>query len=781
MEKLEKVNILVVDDKPENIIALEALLEECNVNVITALSGNEALEILLNHNFALILMDVQMPVMDGFETAELIRGMEKTREIPLIFITAINKDQKHIFQGYESGAVDYLFKPIDPFILQGKVRIFTDLYQQKQLIKQLASTANFANKAKSEFLANMSHEIKTPLNGIIGMCEMLLRSGMSQEQTEYASIIESSADTLLYLLNDILDYSKIEAGKLIFEEIDFSIQEMIGEASKLMAVKAHEKHLAFHVILKKDIVSHLLGDAFRIRQILLNLLSNAIKFTETGYICLKVEKTDENDSHITVLFSVSDTGIGIPDKQIKDIYMPFVQANTTITRKYGGTGLGLSICKQLIKMMNGEFIITSEEGEGSTFSFEIPFKKVENSPLIHIQKNNILNNIKVLLISNSDCHKESLEEPMHAWNMNIVGPYRIDELSTAKIDWNSLDVAIIEQENFSKVTHILKNKGYNIPLLICAPIGLSNMNDHYQEQNLNIYKLNSPATSSTIYSAISILIGAKNNLEKINEPNMKIKNSLKDIRILVAEDNTINQRVIESLLKQTNCTFDIVDNGLDVLKILLEKEYDIILMDIHMPKMSGIQATKAIRNSKHNTYNNIPIIALTATDAYGDFQKFINYGMSDCVTKPFRASILISTIQDLINKRKQSITDNITYTNKNLKVFNKKDFMERIGNDNDIAISLFSIFETTFEEYLNNLKYAFNEKNITKIKNVTHMIKGATGNIGAERLSQIAENLQKSVDNKGEHIIQNMIKHLFIEYKAFLDNEDVKSILIQNK
>lgn len=416
---------MIVDDKVENLIALEKLLEDLEVECVRAYSGNEGLMLSLKHDYALAIVDVQMPGMDGFEMVSIMHESRKTSYIPVIFVSAIYRKTDHAVRGIESGAIDFISKPINDDILRGKVKVFVELYHQKKeredLIKQLELTserlevekakAENATRAKTMFLASMSHEIRTPLNGIVGMIDILKQTQSLDKLAEYLEIIEISADNLLNIINDILDFSKIESDQLELEEIAFNIRDEINSVVKLLGLKASGKGLEFTATVDENVPQYLLGDPVRLKQILINLANNAIKFTEHGFVKIKVDVLQAPDDNSVMLrCSVTDSGIGISDDGKARLFKEFSQSDKSTTRKFGGTGLGLAISKKLTDLMQGQIDVNSKPGEGSEFWFTLKLGKVVKPPDAseNIQKSHRLpgKSLNVLLVDDNAINRK---------------------------------------------------------------------------------------------------------------------------------------------------------------------------------------------------------------------------------------------------------------------------------------------------------------------------------------------------------------------------------------
>lgn len=639
------VNILIVDDREENIIALEALLVRDDIRIYSTTSPNEALKMAWENQIAIALVDVQMPEMDGFELVEMLKANPKTKDIMVIFVTAISKDTRYAVKGFSAGAVDYLYKPLDPYITSAKVDAFIQLARnqteikeknielqnyaivvrnsadiictvdaqslrilsinpaiekimgykadevvgkgiadlaldadrssfrnklgeiikdnlpfavfeyrfetfdnrtiwaecrvsyrnkiiflnisdispqksyQEQLIKS-KEAAEYSKKVKETFLANMSHELRTPVNGIIGLTNLLRKTPVNDQQNGMLDLLETSSQSLLAVINDVLDISKIEAGKFSIVRTANHLGTIVKSVFDLLKFKADEKNIEFILEMNDNVPSYIMVDSLRLNQILMNLLSNAIKFTDRGYVKLKIGVEQKHNDKIKLKFTIEDSGIGIPTDRLSSIFDSFEQAEDDTAAKYGGTGLGLTIVKRLIELKGGELTVSSQVGKGSVFNFT----------------------------------------------------------------------------NWYELADKPKNKV-------------------------------EPKETS------------------------KLLQSFDNISVLVAEDNLVNQFMLSKILKEWNVNVDMVDNGRKALEKLKQHDYDLILMDTHMPEMSGYQTAKTIRVDFEEPKRSVPIISLSAASYDHEQQQAISAGMNDVLAKPFLPYELHDKIMKLLDAK----------------------------------------------------------------------------------------------------------------------------------
>ena len=551
MKATNLVKILLVDDRAENLFALEVILSNQEYLCVKVGSGNEALKILLHQqDFAIILMDVQMPEMDGFETAELIREIEKLKHVPIIFLTASMDSSVHIFKGYRAGAVDYMIKPFSPEILKAKVAIFVELYRkthellvQAEQMKTLNSDiteririeneliaakseaesatqiAEDAVKAKQQFLSNMSHEIRTPMNAIIGFTKVVLKTDLTAKQKEYLQAIKMSGDVLIVLINDILDLAKVDSGKMTFEQTPFKMASSISAILHLLETKIQEKNLVLVKEYDDKIPKVLVGDPVRLHQIILNLLSNAVKFTEKGEITVGVHLLSEDEEKVNIEFSVTDTGIGIEENKTATIFENFQQASSDTSRLYGGTGLGLAIVKQLVEKQGGSVRVKSKVENGSTFSFILNFQKTKaeaklEAEMVELDTEN--KNIKVLVVEditlNQLLMKTLLDDFGFERDIAGNGKIAIEKLKTKSYDIILMDLQMPEMNGFEATDYIRNTLNSKIPIIaLTADVTTVDL-EKCKAVGINDY-IAKPVDEKLLYSKIIGLV-KKNDLIK---------------------------------------------------------------------------------------------------------------------------------------------------------------------------------------------------------------------------------------------------------------------------
>ena len=495
---MEKINILIVDDRPENIIALEALLQRDDINIITTTNPNEALRLSWEMDIAIALVDVQMPEMDGFELVEILKSNPRTKDILIIFVTAISKETKYAVKGLNTGAVDYLYKPLDPFVTSAKVDSFIQFVRsqrevkkknreleayQKELI-QAKELAEQGKRIKENFLANMSHELRTPINGIIGIAHLLEKTDLSEDQKEMINLLEISSNSLLGVINDILDLSKIEAGKFRITRAETDLPGLCNAVVNLLSIRAKEKKLELITELDPDLPKHIMADSLRLNQILMNLIGNAIKFTSEGRVTLKVEVADSKGNNVRLRFLVIDTGIGIAKENTEKIFETFEQADDKTTISFGGTGLGLSIVKNLAKLKGATLEVQSELGVGSTFCFENWYEIVKDiDPVVKKKKLSLepLPHLRVLVAEDNPINKFLIIKILKDWEItaDVVenGKEAIEKLKENEYDIILMDTFMPVMNGLDAIRRI--RNGYaegkqNIPIITFSAAVMEN-------------------------------------------------------------------------------------------------------------------------------------------------------------------------------------------------------------------------------------------------------------------------------------------------------------------